>query len=72
MQLTASALGSADIAGIVTLRVKTGRSIMGKEECRGFDVLTRLNFGSSMTPGGVYEEYRLKYPYGGELYGPYQ
>ncbi len=59
MQFTLSAQASPYIAEIEPLGIKTAGSIMGKAECRDFDVLTYLNLGRNMMSGGAYGKYRI-------------
>jgi len=60
MQHTSSGQASPHIDEIEIPGAKMGRGIMGKAEYRDFDVLTYLNCGRIMLPGGAYEKYRIK------------
>jgi hypothetical protein len=60
MEHTVIAQAFPDIAEIETPCAKMQKSIMGKAECRDFDVLTCLNLGKSMMSGGAYGKYSFK------------
>lgn len=59
MEHTVIAQAFPDIAEIETPCAKMQKSIMGKAECRDFDVLTYLNLGRNMMSGGAYGKYRI-------------
>ncbi|MBC7230888.1 MAG: hypothetical protein H5T74_10935 [Actinobacteria bacterium] len=61
MEHAVSAQASPDIAEIAALGAKIGMSIIGKEECRGFDVLAYLNLSRNLMPGGVCGKYRIMF-----------
>jgi len=60
MEHTVIAQAFPDIAEIETPCAKMQKSIMGKAECRDFDVLTYLILGRSMMSGGAYGKYSFK------------